>query len=96
MYATIRRYEGVTNPAEVTRTVEQAYLPLVSDIAGFVAYYWVDAGRGVLLSISLFQTKAGAEESSRRAATLIREKLAPMMPSAPQTTAGEIVVQKLG
>ncbi len=96
MYATVRRYEGVTNPAEIGRRVEDSYLPLVSDIPGFVAYYWVDAGSGVLLAVSIFQTKAGAEESNRRAATLVREKLAPMMPNAPQVTAGEVLLQKLG
>jgi hypothetical protein len=95
MYATVRRYENVTDPSEVSRQVEQSYLPLVTDIPGFVAYYWVNAGKGVLLSVSLFQTKAGADESSRRAATLVRDKLSPMMPSAPQITEGEIMVQKV-
>jgi hypothetical protein len=44
MYATIRRYEGVTNPTEAGRLVRETFLPVVSKIPGFVAYYWVDAG----------------------------------------------------
>lgn len=91
MYATIRRYEGVTDPKEVTRVVQQTFLPLVTDIRGFVAYYWVDAGGGVMLSTSVFQDKAGADESNRRAATLVREKLASMFTKAPLITEGEIV-----
>jgi hypothetical protein len=43
MYATVRRYEGVTDPAEVARRVREDFVPLISEIDGFVAYYWVDA-----------------------------------------------------
>jgi hypothetical protein len=94
MYVTVRRYEGVTNAREVGREVEKTFLPLVSDIAGFVAYYWIDAGDGVMLSTSVFETKAGAEESNRRAAAVVRERLASMMPNPPRITAGEVVAHK--
>ncbi len=76
MYATVRRYEGVTDPGEAGRQVEEAFLPIVSAIPGFVVYYWVDAGAGVMISASIFESRAGAEESNRRAAALVREKLA--------------------
>ena len=32
MYATVRRYEGVTNPSEVGRQVRETFLPLISEI----------------------------------------------------------------
>ena len=92
MYATVRRYEGVTEPAEAARVVKQTFLPLVSDIPGFIAYYWVDAGGGVTLSTTVFRDKAGAEESNRRAASVVREKLASLLPNPPQITQGEVLV----
>ncbi len=92
MYATVRRYEGVTDPQEAGRVVKQTFLPLVSDIPGFVAYYWVDAGGGVMLSTTIFRDKAGAEESNRRAAAVVREKLASLLPKPPQITQGDVVV----
>ena len=92
MYATVRRYEGVTDPQEAGRVVKQTFLPLVSDIPGFVAYYWVDAGGGVMLSTTVFRDKAGAEESNRRAAAVVREKLASLLPKPPQITQGDVVV----
>ncbi len=55
MYATIRRYEGVTNPTEAGRLVRETFLPVVSKIPGFVAYYWVDAGGGLRISTTVFQ-----------------------------------------
>ena len=96
MYATIRRYEGVTNPREAGRRVEEKFLPLISDVPGFVAYYWIDAGSGVMLSTSVFQNKAGAEESNRRAASVVRDELASLLPNSPQITTGEVLVHKSG
>jgi hypothetical protein len=94
MYATVRRYEGVTNSSEAARRVKETFLPVVSKIPGFVAYYWVDAGGGVMISTSVFKDKAGAEESNRRAAAVVRESLASLLPNPPQVSAGEVVVHK--
>ena len=74
MYATVRRYEGVTNPSEAAQRVNEGFLSLISQIPGFVAYYWVDAGGGVMISTSVFQDQASAEESNRRAADYVRQK----------------------
>ena len=92
MYATVRRYEGVTNPSEVGRQVRETFLPLISEIPGFVAYYLVDAGGGVLISTGVFQ--AASEESNRRAAEWIRESRGSLLPNPPQVTAGEVVAHK--
>ena len=94
MYATVRRYEGVTNPSEAGRRVSEGFVPLISQIPGFVAYYWVDAGGSVMISTSVFQDKAGAEESNRRGADWVRQNLAPVLPNPPQVTAGEVVAHK--
>ncbi len=94
MYATVRRYEGVTDPSEAGRRVNEGFVPLISQIPRFVAYYWVDVGGGVMISTSVFEDKAGAEESNRRAAGWVRQNLAPLFPNPPQITAGEVVAYK--
>ncbi|MEU9572512.1 hypothetical protein AB0D62_22130 [Streptomyces massasporeus] len=91
MYAVFRRYEGVTEPAEAGRRVNEEFLPLVRQVQGFVAYYWVDAGDGVMVSTSVFQDRSGAEESTRRAKDFVRDRLAALLPQPPQVTAGEVV-----
>ncbi|MEU9228009.1 hypothetical protein AB0D40_27000 [Streptomyces massasporeus] len=91
MYAVIRRYEGVTEPAEAGRRVNEEFLPLVRQVQGFVAYYWVDAGDGVMVSTSVFQDRSGAEESTHRARDFVRDRLAALLPQPPQVTAGEVV-----
>ena len=94
MYATVRRYEGVTDPGEAGRRVSKGFVPPISEVPGFVAYYWVDAGGGVMISTSVFQDQSGAEESNKRAADYVRENLASLLPKPPQITAGEVVAHK--
>ena len=91
MYAVIRRYEGVTDPAETGRRVDEGFVPLLRQVPGFVAYYWVDAGDGVMVSTSVFEDQAGTEESVKRAADFVRDNLASLLPNRPQVTAGQVV-----
>ncbi|MFJ1707423.1 hypothetical protein [Kitasatospora sp. NPDC088346] len=91
MYAAVRRYEGVTDPAEAGRRVAEGFVPLLRQVPGFVAYYWVDAGDGVMVSTSVFEDQAGAEESIQTATEFVRDNLASLLPNPPQVTAGQVV-----
>ncbi|BAC68527.1 hypothetical protein AQJ43_28780 [Streptomyces avermitilis] len=91
MYAAVRRYEGVTDPAEAARLVNEGFVGLMREVPGFVAYYWVDAGNGVMVSTSVFQDRAGAEESISRASDFVRDNLASLLPNPPQVMAGAVV-----
>ena len=94
MYAAVRRYEGVTDPSEVRRQVEEGFIPIISEMPGFVAYYLVDAGDGVLVTTSVFEHKDAEEQSTFVAGEFVAEHLAPLMPNPPQVTAGEVVNYK--
>ncbi|MEV4560681.1 hypothetical protein AB0K51_27300 [Kitasatospora sp. NPDC049285] len=91
MYAAVRRYQGVTDPAEAGRRVAEGFVPLLREVPGFVAYYWIDAGDGVMISTSVFEDQAGAEESVQKAAEFVRDNLASLLPHPPQVTAGQVV-----
>jgi hypothetical protein len=43
MYAAVRRFEGVTDPQKVVQVAEEGFVPIISEMPGFVAYYLVDA-----------------------------------------------------
>ena len=90
VYATVRRYEGVTDPVEAGRRVAEGFVPLLRQVPGFVAYYWIDAGGGVMVSTSVYEDRAGAEESVAKAADFVREHLASLLPNPPQVTAGPV------
>jgi hypothetical protein len=80
MYATVRWYEGVTDPNEAGREVEEGFMPIISEVPGFVAYYWVDAGDGVMISMSVYEDQSGSEESTRRAADYVQEHMGLLTP----------------
>ena len=92
-WATVRRYEGVTNPAEAAKRVREGFVPLIRDHQGFVAYYWVDQGDGVMFSTSVFEDQADEEDSNRLAAEWVKENLAQVLPNPPAITAGHVVAQ---
>jgi hypothetical protein len=93
MYATVRRYEGIdkVRSEEITRKVDQHLLPSLSILPGFHGYYLIDAGEGVLASVSLFGSASEAHESTRVAARWVREqKLEDALPNTPRITAGPV------
>src|SRR3712207_250018 len=94
MYAVVRRYEGVRDPQKVAQLVDEGFVPIISEMPGFVAYYWVDAGDGVIVSTSVFEHKDAEEQSTFRAGEFVQEHLAPLLPNPPQVTAGEVGVYK--
>jgi hypothetical protein len=94
MYAAVRRFEGVSDSQKVAQVAEEGFLPIVSEMPGFVAYYLVDAGDGVTVSTSVFEHKDAEEQSTFRAGKFVAEHLAPLMPNPPQVTAGEVVAYK--
>ena len=96
MYVAVRRYEGVTDPEEAGRLVDEGFVPIISEMPGFVAYYWVDAGDGVVVSTSVFEHKDAEEESTYRAGEFVQEHLAAFYPNPPQVTAGEVEAAKTG
>ena len=96
MYASVRWYE-MDDPAavdEAMRRVEEGFAPIISKASGFIAYYALDAGDGVVVSISIFTDQAGAEESNTVAAEWVMENLASLVPDPPEITAGEVKVHK--
>jgi hypothetical protein len=97
MHATIRRYESVdqNRKAEVLKKVDEMLVPTLSELPGFNGYSLIDAGNGVMTSVSFFETAAQAEESTRVAGSWLREqKLETALPSAPKITSGNVVAHK--
>jgi hypothetical protein len=94
MYVAVRRYEGVTDAQQVARLVEEDFLPKISGMPGFLAYYCVDAGDGVMVSTSVFEHKEAEEQSTFRAGEFVAQDLGHLAPNPPQVTAGEVVAYK--
>ena len=91
MYAAVRRYEGITDDAEAARLVRDSFLPQLEHVPGFIAYYWIDAGEGVMASLSVFEDKAGADRSVEVAHQWIIDNAPGLFPNPPRVTEGLVV-----
>jgi hypothetical protein len=94
MFATVRRYEGVDSSRtdELSKKVNEALMPRLSKLPGFGGYYLIEAGNGVMTSVSLFETMAQADESTQLVVGWVHdEDLGRALPNAPKITTGEVI-----
>lgn len=91
MYATIRWYGGNTELADQLAARADEVKALISGIAGFQSYYLVRVDGGTV-SISVFDDQAGADESSRVAASWMRDNMPEVTVDAPAVSGGEVVI----
>ena len=94
MYVAVRRYEGVRDSQKVAQVAQEGFVPIISEMPGFVAYYLVDAGDGVTVSTSVFEHKDAEEQSTFLAGEFVAEDVGSLSPNPPQVTAGEVVAYK--
>ena len=100
MYISIRKYKLASQDAktlgELTRQINDLFLPQISKAPGFVSYYAVDGGSGTLATISVFESKSGAEESNRQAADFVKKNLPALASGPPEITSGEVLASQTG
>ncbi len=98
MYATIGRYEGVdaSRTDELSRKVNESLLPRLNELPGFGGYYLIEAGNGVMTSVSLFETSAQADESDHLVIDWVHEEeLQRALPTPPKMTSGKVVARTM-
>jgi hypothetical protein len=99
MYATIRRYtpKGTVDQKtldDLKHRIEDGFVPIAQDIRGFHCYYAVNVGNKELVTISIFEDKNGATESTRRAADFVKKDPMKDQLSNPEILEGELLVSK--
>jgi hypothetical protein len=100
MYATIRRYtvrDATTAHDAISslkRRIEENFVPMIQDVQGFHCYYVIDANDRELVTISIFESAAGAQESTRRAAEFVRNDPARELLNSPEVIEGDLLVSK--
>jgi hypothetical protein len=98
MYISIRKYKLTSQDAktrgELTRQINDLFLPQISKAPGFVSYYAVDTGSGTLATVSVFETQSGAEESIRQAADFVNKNLSALVSGPPEITSGEVLASQ--
>jgi len=93
MYAAIRR--GKANPGsvnEMTRRIQEGFVPSLRTAPGFVAYSFLDYGNDEVQSITVFETQVQVEAFQKRADDWARQNLASLMQGPPQPSTGEVLI----
>ncbi len=92
MYATMRYYHGNSALADALVENADAVKSLIGGIDGFEAYYLIRIADGSTVSVSVFGSESGAEESNRVAADWLAENLPDLAASPPMVSAGEVLL----
>ncbi|MBM3461896.1 MAG: hypothetical protein FJX76_07335 [Armatimonadetes bacterium] len=90
MHMSIRQYK-TQQADEVTRRVNEEFVPLISTAPEFIAYYATSPGDGTWVSVSIFQSKESAENSNHLAADYVAEHVAALMDGPPRVLAGQVI-----
>ena len=94
MHATIRRFEGVdmTRMNEVVGKVNETLIPQLRELPGFNGYFLIEADNGIQSSLSLFETREQADESTKVVTKWISdEDFNKAIPNPPKITSGKVV-----
>ena len=91
MYAVVRHYHfDPKDGALIDKMIRENFVPLIKKAKGFIRYYWLDTGKGEGASFSVFQDKAGADESIVLAAEFVKEHLAKYVKQKPEVIEGPV------
>lgn len=91
MQTVVRHYKGSSKLIDELVDRRSDVEELISGVPGFVAYYLIKTADGGA-SISVFNDKAGTDESTKRAAAYIKENLEGVAAGPPEIIEGEAVL----
>jgi hypothetical protein len=90
MYIAIRKYYIIPGTiGEWMRRVKEGFVPIISQVPGFVGYYALEVRNDEAVTISIFDTQAGADESVRQAVEWVDHNLASLNQGLPEITVGQ-------
>ena len=91
MYAVVRHYHFKKEDSEkIDKIIQEGFVPLLKASKGFVRYYWLDTGEGEGASLSVFDDKAGADESILLAAEFSKTYLSELRIEKPEVIEGPV------
>ena len=77
---------------ELMRKLDEGFMPIISEAPGYVAYYVIDSGDGVVSAVSIFDDEATGAASNRLAESWVRENLGSVVPGPAEVISGRVMV----
>jgi heme-degrading monooxygenase HmoA len=96
MFVAVRKYQvrrGST--AEWARRVQDGFVPLMRELAGFKGYYLLDGGQDVLITISMFDSADEALTSNEKAADWVRHNVLEFARGMPEVMVGDVLISEV-
>src|ERR1035438_1639932 len=94
MHGAIREYRLRPGTAEETiGKISEQFIPMIAHVPGLRAYTVTVVGGSTIVTTSIFEDQAGAQESVRRAADWVKGTLAASVVAPPRATIGELPVR---
>jgi hypothetical protein len=96
MFSSIRRYTVRRGSVgELTRRVEEGFVPLVRRMKGFKGYYLVSGGQDVLIAMSVFETAEQALASNEIAAEWVSNNVPESATGTPEVIVGDVLISEV-
>ena len=80
---------------ELARRVQDGFVPLMRQIPGFKAYYLLDGGPDVLITISIFDSVEEALASNEHAAAWVRDNVLEFTKGMPEVMVGHALIAEV-
>lgn len=96
MFTSIRKYKvrrGMA--AELAQRVQDGFVPLMRRIPGFRAYYLLDGGPDVLITVSMFDSLDEALASNEEAAAWVRDNVLEFTKGMPEVMVGNALIAEV-
>lgn len=88
MYIVVRTWANAADLANAMQQAEKEITDLLRGVPGFVTYYAAHEGDS-LTTVTVCETRAGTQESTRRAGEWVKKNLSGGSIGAPHITEGE-------
>jgi hypothetical protein len=93
MFTIVRKFRLARGAqGEVTRRVKEHFVALMQELPGFRAYYLLDGGPDVLVSIRVFDSADEALRSNEVAENWMRDNVLEFVRGMPEVMAGSVLV----
>jgi heme-degrading monooxygenase HmoA len=91
MYIAIRKYYIIPGSGdEFMQRVQRGFVPVISQVPGFISYYALRVRNDEVVTISIFETRTGAEESTPRALEWVQKNIAWMIQGFPEVMVSQV------
>jgi hypothetical protein len=95
MHASVRKYKVDQGQMDqLSQRITDTFVPRVSESPGFVAYYVVDAGNGILITVTVGDDPEIVERSTEMAAEFVRDELADIEIERVEAAHGDVTVSQ--